>query len=526
MSCADSKPSPLIVLGLDAGDLELIERWTADGSLPNLQRMREEGTWAPLDGIHDFNSFSVWPSFATGARASDHAYYSHMQLAPGTYDLVATNAQGNMRLKPWWAQLANPALRACIFDVPKIWPFAGVNGIQVLEWGAKSPADNPKSDPPDLADAFNRRYGIHRGTLLDEDVTESTAYFQTLLQALIESVRLRTEICLDLIRQESWDLFVHVFSETHSVGHRFIHLFEGDTARGSGHEIAELRDALPLVYQEIDRGIGRIRAAAPANATIVSCAMHGMGLNENSEVSELVPELLRRYSSVKMHAAKPLHRRLRARLFVAAHALTPSSVRDKVKHHLSQGMRKRVRMERLRRVHDQDNWPQMKAFSLPSDEGGFVRINLQGREPRGCVPPDDFDTVVAELTELFEELRDPSTDTPAVRRVRRVREEQGGVYVDALPDLVVEWTRKPLRELESPRFGHLGRYHPHRAGTHRPRGYLLACGPGIAAGETIQGGSVFDIAPSVLSLLDEPIQDQMVGRSILERCPESRTHAD
>ncbi len=133
MRGSQSSQGPLIILGIDAGDLSLMQRWLCDGSLPNLQRMRDEGAWAPLE---------------------------------------------------------NTALRTCIFDVPKMWPFAGVNGIQVLEWGAKSPADNPRSDPPELVDVFKCRYGIHRGTLLDEDITESPGYFRNLLQALVESARL------------------------------------------------------------------------------------------------------------------------------------------------------------------------------------------------------------------------------------------------------------------------------------------------------------------------------------------------
>ncbi|MEM1111060.1 MAG: alkaline phosphatase family protein [Pseudomonadota bacterium] len=515
MKSALNPPGPLIVLGVDAGDLGLIDRWTRDGTLPNLQAVREAGVWASLDGIRDFNSFSVWPSFATGATASDHGYYSHMQLAPSTYTLMATNAHDHMRIKPWWTQLSNPELRACIFDVPKVSPCPGVNGIQILEWGAKSPADNPRSDPPELVAEFKRRYGIHQGSLLDEDITESPAYFRRLLHALLESVRLRTRICLDLMQQEDWDLFVHVFSETHSVGHRFMHFFEGDKSRGLGHDLAELRDAVRLVYQEVDRGIGIIRAAAPDNATLISCAMHGMGLNENSEVSELLPELLRRYSSIEGTGHTSRYQQARSKLFLAAHTLTPGIVRDKVKHRMSQGMRKRLRMERQRRIHDQQRWQDMKAFSLPSDEGGFVRINLRGREPGGRVLEEEYQQTIAELVDIFLELYDPSTGTPAVRRVRRVAEQQTGEHLAALPDLVVEWSEESLRELASPRFGHLGRYHPHRAGTHRPRGYFTACGPGVSAGTVIEGGSVFDIPPSILSLLGEPMQSQCVGRPLL-----------
>ena len=39
----------LLFIGLDAGDARLIEQWSGEGWLPNIARMRAEGTlWAPM----------------------------------------------------------------------------------------------------------------------------------------------------------------------------------------------------------------------------------------------------------------------------------------------------------------------------------------------------------------------------------------------------------------------------------------------------------------------------------------------
>ena len=63
----------LLFIGLDAGDARLIEQWSGEGWLPNIARMRAEGTlWAPMQTPADVFHVSARPSIFTGAPADVH----------------------------------------------------------------------------------------------------------------------------------------------------------------------------------------------------------------------------------------------------------------------------------------------------------------------------------------------------------------------------------------------------------------------------------------------------------------------
>ncbi len=51
----------------------------------------------------------------------------------------------------------------------------------------------------------------------------------------------------------------------------------------------------------------------------------------------------------------------------------------------------------------------------------------------------------------------------------------------------------------------------HLSGSHRQRGIVIAHGPGVRRGETIEESSVYDITPTILHYLGLPVADDMVG---------------
>ena len=55
-------------------------------------------------------------------------------------------------------------------------------------------------------------------------------------------------------------------------------------------------------------------------------------------------------------------------------------------------------------------------------------------------------------------------------------------------------------------------------GTHAsaPDGVVLAIGDGIRAGATVEGGSILDIAPTILYLMGLPVARDMEGRVLIE----------
>ena len=66
------------------------------------------------------------------------------------------------------------------------------------------------------------------------------------------------------------------------------------------------------------------------------------------------------------------------------------------------------------------DWRQTRFFALPSDVGGLVRINLQGREPEGIVRQGaEFDGLCDELVDALCSLEDVETGEPIIAAVDR-----------------------------------------------------------------------------------------------------------
>ena len=69
----------LLLIGLDAAEASLVERWTDDGTLPTLRALRAGGTWGRLSSSARYLTGSPWPTFYTGRPPSDHGIYHDFQ---------------------------------------------------------------------------------------------------------------------------------------------------------------------------------------------------------------------------------------------------------------------------------------------------------------------------------------------------------------------------------------------------------------------------------------------------------------
>ena len=80
-------PRPLILVGLDAMDGELVKRWAQQGALPGFARLFETAAQGRLDSPTQVMQGSIWPSFVTGLNPGKHGLYFMAQLRPGVTEL-------------------------------------------------------------------------------------------------------------------------------------------------------------------------------------------------------------------------------------------------------------------------------------------------------------------------------------------------------------------------------------------------------------------------------------------------------
>lgn len=132
------------------------------------------------------------------------------------------------------------------------------------------------------------------------------------------------------------------------------------------------------------------------------------------------------------------------------------------------------------------DWNQTRAFALPTDQHGWIRINLAGRESKGCVTPGRYEETCCEIEETLSAVV-TEEGRPLVRGVMRTARTVEEALKASLPDLVVHWHDAAF-ELPMRIRGRLLEAHPAAAGQtgqHAPEGFCIWKGAAAAAPETI-----------------------------------------
>ncbi len=108
-----------LLIGLDAMEWNLVERWAAQGKLPTFQRLLKEGLHGELKTTAAQLPDTVWASICTGANPGKLEKYFYAQYDPSSGNLknVPDDAIHGV---PFWEYLSEAGKRISIVDVPQV----------------------------------------------------------------------------------------------------------------------------------------------------------------------------------------------------------------------------------------------------------------------------------------------------------------------------------------------------------------------------------------------------------------------
>jgi predicted AlkP superfamily phosphohydrolase/phosphomutase len=141
----------LIFLGLDGFDPALAERFMAEGKLPNLSRLKEQGSYSKLRTTFPALSPVAWSTFATGVNPAKHNIFDFLNRDLKTYvpELSSSKVRpparvwriGRWRIplsrptvemrrksEPFWTILGRHSISCTILRVPITFPPDQFNG--------------------------------------------------------------------------------------------------------------------------------------------------------------------------------------------------------------------------------------------------------------------------------------------------------------------------------------------------------------------------------------------------------------
>jgi predicted AlkP superfamily phosphohydrolase/phosphomutase len=496
----------LALLQLDATNSALVERLLDEGRLPALAGLRSRGTWTALGRSTPlFAEAGGYVTTYSGVEIEDHGIYAAFQWHAAEqrlrfFDEFPAPAAA-------WERLSRTGARSLVIDQYESWIPRESEGLRMLNgWQFRHKLTSPFSAPRQANRDLGKRLG--RGPSIEFPYGRPSPATLARLTGTFESAASRlADATVAALAEEQFDLVWLTFAGPHQAGH-----YLGDVLEPSAPASAR-RALLEDIYVSLDDALERILAELPEDADVIVFAPEGMAANRSR--TDLLPGML-----AAVLAGKPLEAsapgpgswiwRLRA--------LAPAELRAAMTRPLPPTVVRGLTLRlHLRGV----DWSRTRAFALPGDHSGFIRLNVQGREREGIVDPKDVEALSDEIAHGLASFQDPD-GAQTVAAVHRIRQELGaGARVDQLPDLVVEWNAHPSvgqTNATSPRFGTVSRQGDgsSRPGNHTPETWAVIA-PGVSRVRTqSRPPQITDLAATACSLLGADMTG-LAGEPLLER---------
>ena len=332
-------------------------------------------------------------------------------------------------------------------------------------------------------------------------------------QRLLAAVAKKSQVVKWLMGREDWDLFLVVFGESHPAGHYFWHYHDASYIAHSRDKpgLSALRD----IYIALDKAIGEILLGVDGSTTVFLVSGDGMGPNYSG--SHILSDLLIRmklFNNIPVSAngsiGKPNgageRRKAKIDLLSTVRNMVPKSFRVAVSKAL---LPRRVNEKlSLRWKTAGISWPHTRAFLIENANEGYIRINLIGREPQGIVQPGkEYETLCEEIYQAAKSMTNPANGKRAVHTVHKTDDIYDGPCRSHMPDVIINWNddARVTTELLTKKYGMARNAQPGYAltpyytGNHRPNAFAIAIGPEVRRGAELEGTSILDLAPTILT---------------------------
>lgn len=489
----------VLVVALDAAEPTLIRRLIDQDRMPNLKSLLAQSRWSSVESPAYIGSGAVWPTFITGQPVSSHGIYGEWVWQPATMSLQRFGGEG---LTPFWKELAAAGVKVGVLDVPFAPMINLAEGFEVAEWGAHDVIrGHPQIGPGAIADLVSKEVAAHPFSSDRHDLTEPHDHeaLSRLTSACLAGIRLRGELAERLMEQTRPDLAIINFTELHHCGHFLWHTIAPghESYQGEFNLSSPVKPGLEGLYVEVDNQIGHLLEVSGNDATVMVFSLHGMGPARG--LPAILGPLLSELGFARLAGWNTKSWSARGRSLLAGiKRRTPTPVKNFYYSTFPLTTVHRVAGQTMLPEYD---WSQTRAFALPSDQHGWIRVNLQGREAAGIVPPDEYEETCRRLEELIRGLT-TREGSPLVRKVIRNAGSAEHALALRLPDLIVHWHAAALASPVTIANTNLVAYPigTKFTGAHELEGFLISRGGwGTPVGEVVRVGELHHLINQALT---------------------------
>jgi predicted AlkP superfamily phosphohydrolase/phosphomutase len=467
----------ICVLGLDCAAPEIV---FSDERLRNIRRLMNGGLWGRLESVIPPITVPAWMCMCTSQDPGSLGVYGFRNRNDYSYSPLRFADSRSIQALAIWDYLALQGKKSIVLAVPPNYPPRKLHGISLGCFLTPNPQKHEFTYPTEIKKKIHELVGDYPADV-EGFRTDDKAWLK---KQVFEMSRKQWKVVHWLLTEQEWDYFHFVDIGLDRIHHGFWSFF--DKAHRQYEAGNPYESVIPEYYQWLDEQIGSVLESLPPDTAVLVVSDHGaQRLEGGFAVNEwLVKEGL--------------------------------LVLDQPPSRVTPFAELKV------------NWAKTRVWS----EGGYyarVFFNVQGREPQGVIPPDDYESFRDEIKSRFEALTDDEgrplnspvfTPKEIYRLVRNVP-----------PDLIVHFGGLRWRSIGSVGYGRL---HVQENDTgpdacnHAQFGMFLLSAPNwpelassgaqprmaVPRGE-YHGAHLLDVAPTLLELGGYPVPATMQGRSWL-----------
>lgn len=253
------KKKKVVVLGLDGVPCTLLKKFAAEGIMPNVAKLQQEGTLCSLTASIPEVSSTSWSTFMTGVNPGRHGIYGFMELHKDNYSWKFPNFH-DLKSKTIWEIAGENNKRSIVLNIPSTYPARPLHGMLVAGFVA---LDLRKATYPDTL--YQYLQNIHYK--LDVDISQAAKSMNNFTQDIISTFHKRVEAINYLYDNEDCDLFIAVITETDRLHHYLWEALENTTH--PQHKF------FLNFYQELDRFIGSFYQKIDPDTPFIMLSDHG-----------------------------------------------------------------------------------------------------------------------------------------------------------------------------------------------------------------------------------------------------------
>lgn len=452
----------LLVIGLDCAAPELVfEAWRDE--LPTLRSLIEHGAHGRLESCIPAITVPAWACMMSSRDPGQLGVYGFRNRADRSYDGMVTATARAIGAPRLWDLLGQAGKHVGVIGVPQTYPVAPVHGELVscfLTPSARSNFTHPPELKAQIADWVEGEFLMDVPNFRSEDKA-------AILRNIYRMAEQHFTVCKRLLASQPYDFFMTVDMGVDRIHHGFWK--EMDPRHPRYQPGSPFASAIRNYYRFVDGQIAELLGLIDDDTIVLIVSDHG---GKAMLGGVCLNEWLIREGYLVLH--EPPER--------------PAP------------------LERC-----QVDWARTRAWG----SGGYygrIFLNVAGREPQGNVPAAEYerlrDEIAAGLAALPDHTGQPM-GTRAFKPEAIYREVRG-----VAPDLIVYFGDLDWRSIGTVGTGSLYSFEndtgPDDA-NHAQHGIFILYDPRRPQGRRIDDISIYDVAPTLLHLMGQPVPPEMIG---------------